>query len=78
VRGRLWIEPATGRVLMSELLAGDDDLRATIAVSYQSEPLLGFLVPVEMRERYEAPAKGVRIEGLATYEGFRPLAPARP
>jgi hypothetical protein len=73
VRGRLWIEPATGRVLMSELLAGDDDLRATIAVSYQSEPLLGFLVPVEMRERYEARAKGVLIEGVAAYEGFRLL-----
>ena len=28
-------------------------LRATIDVSYQSEPLLGCLVPIEMRERYE-------------------------
>jgi hypothetical protein len=67
------VEPATGRVLMSELLTGDDDLRATIAVSYQSEPLLGFLVPIEMRERYEARAKGVLIEGVAAYEGFRLL-----
>jgi len=73
VHGRLWVEPATGRVLMSELLTGDDDLGVTIAVSYQSEPLLGFLVPVEMRERYEARARGTLIEGVATYDGFRLL-----
>jgi len=77
LEGRLWVEPATGRVLMSELIAGDDDLRAVIAVSYQSEPLLGFLVPVEMRERYEARTTGALIEGLATYAGFRPLEPGR-
>jgi hypothetical protein len=77
VRGRLWVEPLTGRVLMSELLTGDDDLRVAIAASYQSEPLLGFLVPVEMRERYEARATDTLIEGVATYEAFRPLASGR-
>jgi len=77
VRGRLWIEPGSGRVLMSELLTGDDDLRVVIAVSYQSEPLLGFLVPVEMRERYEARARGTVIEGVAIYDSFRPLEPGR-
>ena len=55
-RGRFWIEPATGRVLMSELTADSSAVRATIDVSYQSEPLLGYLVPIEMRERYEAGA----------------------
>ena len=38
-QGRFWIEPATGRVLMSELVASNRKLRATIDVSYQSEPL---------------------------------------
>ena len=71
VRGRFWIEPATGRVLMSELTADSSAVRATIDVSYQSEPLLGFLVPIEMRERYEGRRDNTRIEGNATYGNFR-------
>jgi hypothetical protein len=78
VRGRFWIEPDTGRVLMSDLAAGDDDLRAVISVSYQSEPLLGFLVPIEMRERYEARKRKTLIEGSARYSAFRPLAAREP
>jgi hypothetical protein len=69
--GRFWIEPTTGRVLMSELINGDREVRATIDVSYQSEPLVGFLVPVEMREQYEGRRDGVRITGTATYGRFR-------
>ena len=69
--GRFWIEPATGRVLMSELVAEDISLRGTIGVSYQSAPLVGLLVPVEMRERYLIRRDGSRIEGVATYSRFR-------
>jgi len=71
--GRFWIEPTTGHVLMSELINDDRAVHATIDVSYQSEPLVGFLVPVEMRERYEGRRDGVRIEGTATYGRFRQL-----
>jgi hypothetical protein len=71
--GRFWIEPTTGRVLMSELINDDRAVRATIDVSYQSEPLVGFLVPVEMREQYEGRRDGMRIEGTATYGRFRRL-----
>jgi hypothetical protein len=67
--GRFWIEPDTGIVRMSELVMENHEVNATIAVSYQSEPLLGFLVPVEMRERYRA--RSSRIEGVATYGRFR-------
>jgi hypothetical protein len=70
-RGRFWIEPASGRVLMSELVAEDLSLRGAIGVSYQSEPLVGLLVPVEMRERYLNRRDGSRIEGVATYGKFR-------
>ena len=70
-RGRFWIEPATGRVLMSELTADSSAVRATIDVSYQSEPLLGYLVPIEMRERYEGRRDSTLIEGNATYGNFR-------
>jgi len=70
-RGRFWIDPATGRVLMSELTAENRHIAATIDVSYQSEPLLGLLVPVEMRERYESKRSGTLVEGRATYGRFR-------
>jgi len=72
-RGRFWIDPATGRVLMSELLMQNRQIKATIDVSFQSEPLLGLLVPIEMRERYEGRLNGSLIEGHATYGRFRPL-----
>jgi hypothetical protein len=69
-RGRFWIEPDSGRVLMSELLAYDRDIRATIDVSYQSEPLLGCLVPVEMREDYRH-SRGSHVVGTAACGRFR-------
>ena len=69
-RGRFWIEPSSGRVLMSELTANTRRIRATIDVSYQSEPLVGLLVPIEMRERY-ATRDAERIDGVATYGRFR-------
>jgi hypothetical protein len=69
-RGRFWIEPDTGEVLMSELVARDRSVRATIDVSYQSEPLVGCLVPIEMREDYQD-RRGSHITGAATYGRFR-------
>ena len=55
---------------MSELIARDRTVTAIIDVSYQSEPLVGFLVPIEMRERYES-RSGERIKGAARYGQFR-------
>ena len=71
--GRFWIEPGTGRVLMSELVVRNRALNATLDVSYQSEPVLGMLVPVEMHELYEGHRNNSRIEAVATYGRFRPL-----
>jgi hypothetical protein len=73
--GRFWIEPATGRVLITELTVADRRVRATIDVSFQSEPLLEMLVPVAMRERYEIKPSRSLVEGRATYGRFR-LLPA--
>ena len=73
-RGRFWIEPNTGRVLMSELNVRDRQQQGTVSVSYQSEPLLGVLVPVEMHERYDEPKAKSLIEGVATYGRFRAVA----
>lgn len=68
-RGRFWINPATGAVLISEMIVDGGGVIATITVSYQSEPLMGFLVPVEMRESYVR--YGERISGRAEYGRFR-------
>jgi hypothetical protein len=43
-----------------------------VTVSYQSEPLMGFLVPVEMHESYLG--RGERITGDASYGRFRTIA----
>jgi hypothetical protein len=58
-------------VLMSELIVQNRMIHATIDVSFQSEPLLGLLVPIEMRERYEGRRYNSLIEGRATYGKFR-------
>ena len=69
--GRFWINPSNGSVLISELIVDGAGVIATVTVSYQSEPLMGFLVPVEMRETYIR--GGERISGRAEYGRFRPI-----
>jgi len=70
-RGRFWIEPETGRVLLTELTIVAPRLEATIDVKYQPVERVQFLVPVEMRERYEG--QSVLIEAVADYSAFREL-----
>ena len=77
-RGRFWIEPQSGRILMSELVAEDRAVHSKIDVSYQSEPLLDLLVPIEMRESYWRTGERTRIEATAAYGRFRRLDPGRP
>ena len=69
--GRFWIDPATGRVLMSEVIAEDRTVRGTITVSYHLEPSLDMLLPVAMRERYEGRKSKVLVDASATYGHFR-------
>ena len=70
-RGRFWIEPSSGHVLMSEMITENTDVRGQINVSYQSEPVVGLLVPIEMRERYTSQGYRATIIGQATYGKFR-------
>jgi len=70
-RGRFWIDPLTGRVLMSELVAEDTLVAGTVVVKYQPDVLADLLVPVAMRERYLERRNNVRIDGAATYGKFR-------
>lgn len=69
--GRFWIDPTTGRVLMTELVAEDRHLRATMIVKYDAQAGLDSLVPVAMFERYEQKSTKSVIEGLASYGHFR-------
>ena len=69
--GRFWINPANGSILISEMIVDGGGVIATVTVSYQSEPLVGFLVPVEMRETYIR--AGERISGRAEYGKFRQI-----
>lgn len=68
-QGRFWVDPATGAVLMTELVLSSPDVEAVVDVSYQSARLLGFRVPVAMRERYHVRTE--RMAGAATYGRFR-------
>ena len=70
-RGHYWIEPATGRVLVTELVLEDDTVNSLVTVRYDQPEELEHLVPVEMRERYNNRRSGSRVEGTATYSGFR-------
>lgn len=72
-RGRLWIEPESGRVLMAEMIVENGPVRGQLTVSYQSEPILGFLVPIEMHERSTRRGDNHEISGEATYGHFRPF-----
>jgi len=69
--GRMWIEPLSGRVLMTELLADNSDVTACVDVLYREQPGIEPLVPAEMRERYMRRRDGWRTEGVATYSRFR-------
>ena len=70
-RGRFWIETATGRVLMTELIAEDATLRGRIDVAYQRDEALDLLVPAQMRELYELKRDGSTIDGAASYSRVR-------
>jgi hypothetical protein len=56
---------------MSEMITADQRVRGELLVSYQSEPLLGFLVPIELREQYSQTGYHATITGEATYRNFR-------
>ena len=69
--GRIWLDSTNGRVLQTELISEDTDLRADITVFYKTEPGLDLLVPGEMREVYLIRRNETRIDGRATYGRFR-------
>lgn len=70
--GTFRIDPATGRVLQSELVTGSTQagVGSTSTVRYELDRRLGLSLPVEMREDYRT-KWGERVLGVARYSGYR-------
>lgn len=71
VEGHFWIEPSSGRVRLSSLVAKNWQVRAQIDVTYAPDDKLTRLVPREMTETYGGMTDGATVEGHATYSNFR-------
>jgi hypothetical protein len=67
--GMFWIEPASGRVLRSQVKVSSKGFAADIVVTYRRDERMELWVPVEMRERYRESSS--QTEGLAKYSRFR-------
>ncbi len=75
-RGRFWIEPASGRVVRTQLWlqtkTGPDGrtLDVNVAVSYAHDSGVGLWVPAEMREHF-ATSADEHLVATATYHNYR-------
>jgi hypothetical protein len=69
--GRVWIDSTNGRILRTELISEDTEIRAAIDVTYKAEKGFDLLVPEEMREVYNVRVTETRIDGRATYGHYR-------
>jgi hypothetical protein len=78
--GKLWTEPATGRILATEmrwrLTASRDaiDMEAASTVSYRPDPKTGVWVPADMTEKYETAYE--LLDCHAVYTGIRSFSVA--
>jgi hypothetical protein len=70
-RGRFWIDPESGEVLATELIAEDLSVRGEITVGYEREPSLNVMVPIHMKERYDLRRGPSPVTGEASYRSFR-------
>lgn len=69
--GRLWIEPATGAILKTQLTAADPVVRADITSTFRREGAMTIWVPDRMEEFYKATQDFNEIYGTATYTTYR-------
>ena len=71
LRGRMWIDPISGALSKTELVASDALLQTKIVVTYRHDPTLDLRVPAQMDEFYSTPADERDIVGTATYTNYR-------
>jgi hypothetical protein len=68
-RGRVWVEPATGHIVRSEVILGDVRSSATTTVDFVRHARIPVRIPGRMKETYRTPSEyGV---GTATYTDVR-------
>lgn len=73
--GRLWIEPATGIVLKTYLVAADPEVRAQVTVEMKEDEDIELWVPALMEEYYKDARESRDIFGRATYDLYRRFPP---
>ena len=69
-RGAFWIDPYSGRVTATELIAQSGAATAFIYVTYAEDPKLKIWLPRTMTERYQV-GRRETIRGYAEYSNFR-------
>jgi hypothetical protein len=69
LRGRVWIDTATGSVTHTELDFDLDELDYVMSVAFAPVPALGLVLPSELHELYTT--RSARIEGHAAYARYR-------
>ena len=69
VRGLIWVDEETGRVVKTRLQAGPFRIPPEIVTSFRHDDDLGIDVPGEMQDWY--PDRAGEIRGVATYGRFR-------
>lgn len=72
--GRVWVEPASGEIVRTELILRERYSSGTNVVDFRVDPRLKIRVPVKMTERYVARTE--TIDAAATYSNFRSFAVA--
>ncbi len=71
-RGLLWMEPDTGRIRRTDFHLPGDEMEVRLTTWFTDDERLGLLVPLRMREMYDAPRRDdVDIEATADYTNFR-------
>ncbi len=86
-RGRIWVEPATGVLVRSEVMLGDVSSSVTTTVDFVEHPRVSVRIPGRMEETYRAPGElgvskatytDLRIFGVTTAEQMRKPPPGTP
>jgi len=75
--GRMWIEPTSGVVVRTEIVAADPIVRAVITVTFRRDGELALWVPEKMEEYYKANVALDDIFAVSTFSVPRVFQAAR-
>jgi hypothetical protein len=75
--GRMWIEPTTGVVVKTEMIAADPIVRAQVTVTFRRNGELSIWVPEKMEEYYKASLALDDIYSISTFATPRMLTTGR-